>query len=77
MKRGLALLQSNDKSILENEDLAPLLPPLRRGSKTYEITLLDNRFVCTCPDFEYRKIDACKHIHAVSLWIAVRMQLQN
>jgi hypothetical protein len=25
--------------------------------------LLGDRFVCTCLDFEDRKIDACKHIH--------------
>lgn len=76
MKRGLALIESNGKSILENEDGA-LTVLSQTSDKTYEVTLLGDRFVCTCPDFEYRKIDACKHIHAVKLWIAVRTQLQN
>jgi hypothetical protein len=49
------------------------------SDKTYEVRLLgaDDRYVCTCPDFEYRQIDACKHIHAIKLWIAVRTQLRN
>lgn len=76
MTRGLALLQSNGKSILENAD-GSFAVPSKTSDKTYEVRLLGDRFVCTCPDFEYRQIDACKHIHAVKLWIAVRTQLQN
>jgi putative transposase len=30
---------------------------------------LENVWVCSCPDFEYRKIEYCKHIHAVKLFI--------
>jgi putative transposase len=51
--------------------------PSQTGNNAYEVRLLGERYVCTCPDFEYRQIDACKHIHAVKLWIAVRTQLQN
>jgi putative transposase len=77
MKRGLALLQNNGKCILENAD-GSFAVPSHTSDRTYEVRLLGgDRFVCTCPDFEYRKIDACKHIHAVKLWIAVRTQLQN
>lgn len=76
MKRGLALLESNGKSILEKADGSFGVPSQTRD-KTYEVRLLGDRFVCTCPDFEYREVDACKHIHAVKLWIAVRTQLQN
>ena len=76
MTRGLALLQNNGKSILENAD-GSFAVPSQTSDKTYEVTLLGDRYVCTCPDFEYRKIDACKHIHCVKLWIAVRTQLQN
>jgi transposase-like protein len=76
MKRGLALLESNGKSILENAD-GSFTVPSQTSDKTYEVRLLGDRFVCTCPDFEHREIDACKHIHAVKLWIAVRTQLQN
>ena len=35
------------------------------------------RFVCNCPDFRYRKIEACKHIHAVKLHIAANTYLKN
>jgi hypothetical protein len=76
MTRGLALLQNNGKSILENRDDSFAVSS-QTSDKTYEVRLLGDRFVCTCPDFEYRKIDACKHIHAVKLWIAVRTQLQD
>jgi transposase-like protein len=76
MTRGLALLQNNGKSILENAD-GSFAVPSQTSDKTYEVRILGDRFVCTCPDFEYRQIDACKHIHAVKLWIAVRTQLQN
>lgn len=76
MKRGLALLESNRKSIVGNAD-GSFAVPSQTSDRTYEVTLLGDRFVCTCPDYEYRKIDACKHIHAVKLWIAVRTQLQN
>ncbi|MDQ3947689.1 MAG: SWIM zinc finger family protein [Thermoproteota archaeon] len=76
MKRGLALLESNRKSIVENAD-GSFAVPSQTSDRTYEVTLLGDRFVCTCPDYEYQKIDACKHIHAVKLWIAVRTQLQN
>jgi putative transposase len=76
MKRGLALVESNGKSITENAD-GSFAVPSQTSDKTYEVRLLGDTFVCTCPDFEYRQIDACKHIHAVKLWIAVRTELQN
>ncbi|HEX6253060.1 MAG TPA: SWIM zinc finger family protein [Nitrososphaera sp.] len=76
MTRGLALLKNNGKSIIENADGSFAIPS-QTSDKTYEVRLLGDRYVCTCPDFEYRQIDACKHIHAVKLWIAVRTQLQN
>jgi transposase-like protein len=28
--------------------------------------------VCTCPDFEYRQVEACKHIHLVKFTLSVR-----
>jgi putative transposase len=78
MKRGLALLENNGNSIRENADGSFAIPS-QKSDKTYEVRLLGagDRYVCTCPDFEFRQIDACKHIHTVKLWIAVRTQLQN
>jgi putative transposase len=76
MTRGLALLESNGKSIKENVDGSFAIPS-QTSDKTYEVRILGDKFVCTCPDFEYRQIDACKHIDAVKLWIALKTQLQN
>lgn len=78
MKRGLALLESNGKSITENAD-GSFAVPSQTSDKTYEVRLLGagDRYVCTCPHFEFHQIDACKHIHTVKLWIAVRTQLWN
>jgi hypothetical protein len=52
MKRGLALLENNGKSILENAD-SSFAVPSQTSDRTYEVRLLgaDNRYVCTCPDF--------------------------
>jgi putative transposase len=38
-------------------------------AKQYAVELLENVWVCSCPDFEYRKIENCKHIYAVQLFI--------
>ncbi|MFL6309790.1 MAG: transposase, partial [Nitrososphaera sp.] len=58
MTRGLALLENNGKSIIENAD-GSFAVPSQTNDIIYEVTLLGDRFVCTCPDFEYGKIDAC------------------
>ncbi|MER5174611.1 MAG: SWIM zinc finger family protein [Candidatus Nitrosocosmicus sp.] len=39
------------------------------AGKQYAVELLENVWVCSCPDFEYRTIDYCKHIYAVQLFI--------
>ena len=64
-------------AIRENAD-GSFAAPSHTSNRTYEVRLLGDRFVYTCPDFGYRQIDACMHIHAVKLWIAARTpQLQN
>ena len=35
---------------------------------------MENVWVCSCPDFEYRKIESCKHIYAVNLFIEQQQQ---
>lgn len=76
MKRGLALLESNGKSIVENEDGSFSVPSQTHGN-SYEVRLISERWVCTCPDFEYRAVDACKHIFAVRMMIATKTYLRD
>lgn len=39
------------------------------ANKQYTVEYLESIWVCSCPDFEYRKIECCKHIYAVQLFI--------
>ena len=68
MKRGIELLQS--VVIQEQDDGSFSVPSQTHKSKIYEVRLLDKVWVCNCPDFEYREVEFCKHIHAVKTWIA-------
>lgn len=70
MMRGLDMLQ-NGTRITELGNGAFAVPS-QTGNKTYEVRLLGERFVCTCPDFEFRQIEACKHIHLVKFTLSVR-----
>lgn len=76
MERGLQILES--RSIHENAD-GSFTVPSQTSDRSYEVRLINNTitWVCTCPDFEYRQIDACKHIHAVKLYIAANTYLKN
>ena len=66
---GLLLLQqgnitaSGDNYIVKSQTLV---------GRQYTVELLENVWVCSCPDFEYRNIDYCKHIYAVQLCIDAR-----
>ena len=75
MKRGLAIFESG-KNIRENED-GSFDVPSQTSTKTYEVRLIGESWVCTCPDFEYRQIDACKHIFAVRMMIATKTYLKD
>ena len=73
------MLQSNGRSIIENTDDGSFAVPSQTSDRIYEVRLIQDTttWVCTCPDFEYRKIDACKHIHAVKLYISANTYLKN
>jgi putative transposase len=77
VKRGMEILQSNGKSITENEDGSFSVPSQTQTSIVYEVRLFDTIWVCTCHDFETREILACKHIHCVKFWIAANTYLQD
>lgn len=68
MTRGLQLLEQGIK-IVENENGSFSVPSLTRNI-VYEVTLLQERWVCNCPDFQFREVEFCKHIHATKTWIA-------
>jgi transposase-like protein len=70
MMRGMDMLQ-NGATITELESGAFAVPS-QTSSKKYEVRILGDRMVCTCPDFEYRQIEACKHIHLVKFALSVR-----
>jgi putative transposase len=76
MKKGLEILES--RSIHENTDDGSFTVPSQTSNRTYEVSLIHNTtWVCSCPDFEYSQIDACKHIHAVKLYISANTYLKN
>jgi putative transposase len=68
MTRGLQLLEQGIK-IVENENGSFCVPSLTRNI-IYEVTLLEQTWVCNCPDFQFREVEFCKHIHATKTWIA-------
>jgi transposase-like protein/predicted nucleic acid-binding Zn finger protein len=76
MKRGLELLESNGKQITENSD-GSFQVPSQTSSKLYEVRLIGQNYVCTCPDFEFRGVESCKHIFAVRMMIATKTYLKE
>lgn len=74
MTRGLEILES--KNIHENED-GSFAVPSQTGSNIYEVRLLGTTWACTCKDFEFRPIDACKHIFAVKMHVAASVYLKE
>lgn len=74
MTRGLQILEG--KQIVENED-GSFAVPSQTSKNIYEVRLLGQAWACTCPDFEFRHIDACKHIFAVKMFIAANVYLKE
>jgi hypothetical protein len=64
MKRGMAILESS-RMITEQDDGSFAVPSQTSGTLVYEVKLIESVWVCSCPDFEYREIEYCKHIFAV------------
>ncbi|MGI0013200.1 MAG: IS6 family transposase [Nitrososphaera sp.] len=61
----------NGATIKENGD-GSFSVPSQTSTKIYEVRVLGQRMVCTCPDFEYRQVEACKHIHLVKFTLSVK-----
>lgn len=67
MERGLLI--SEEGSIVKNSDENFIVHSQTFTDKQYEVQVLESIWVCSCPDFEYRKIECCKHIYGVKLWL--------
>lgn len=52
MMRGMNILQRN--SISRLQDGSFVVPSLTRKDTIYEVRLIGERFVCTCPDYKNR-----------------------
>ncbi len=77
MTRGLLLFRKKGKSITENPDGSWTVPSQFNIEITYEVRLLGEKYVCTCPDFENREIEFCKHVHAVKFLIASQVYFEE
>ncbi|HVB95107.1 MAG TPA: DDE-type integrase/transposase/recombinase [Nitrososphaerales archaeon] len=77
MTKALVICEQN--RISENQDGSFSVPSQSKEGLTYEVRLLGQSWVCSCPDFETRadQIEACKHGLAVSLWIAARVEIKQ
>lgn len=77
MTRGLEIAKS--KVISENADGSFSVPSQSVDEVVYLVRLIDNEFVCNCPDFKQRheEVGLCKHIHATKLWVAARVELEQ
>jgi transposase-like protein len=74
MTRGLQILEG--KQIVENED-GSFAVSSQTSKASYEVRLLGQTWACTCPDFQYRQVEACKHIFAVRLQIAAKTYIHD
>lgn len=75
MTRAIAILET--KRIVRNSDGSFVVPSQTSQNVTYEVQDLGTIWVCSCPDFETREIQACKHIFAAKFWVAATAQLRQ
>ena len=72
MKRGQEILQKG-ATITKIDDKSYIINSLTSNS-IYEINNLENRFVCSCPDFQYREVELCKHIACLRIWLTTKIE---
>lgn len=77
MARGQEIARSS--IISESADGSFSVPSQSQADVVYQVKVLGQMWVCSCPDFENRAdaIEACKHVFAVKFWIASRVELQE
>jgi len=74
MKRGFEIIQKGTK-ILEVADNVFSVPSQSKN-ENYLVVKNEEKWICTCPDHKYREV-ACKHIHAVRFWLALKGELED
>lgn len=75
MMRGMAITETS--SIKENEDGSFVVPSQTGKNIVYTVRIIENKFICNCPDFTHRKPETCKHGYACKFWIATNTFLNN
>lgn len=75
MMRGMAITEAS--KIAEKEDGSFAVPSQTGKNIVYTVKIIENKFVCNCPDFTYNKVQTCKHGYAVKFWIATNTYLDN
>jgi transposase-like protein len=72
--RGYAILAKGEepKPLAENT----FLVHSQSGNGNYNVTLIEDEWHCECPDYQFRNV-ACKHIHAVRFWLALRKKIEK
>ncbi len=76
--RGMDIAEK--KVISENADGTFSVPSQTVEEIAYLVRLIEGKYLCNCLDFKYRevrKIEACKHIHAVKFWIASQVEIKQ
>lgn len=74
MMRGMAITETS--TIRENED-GSFAVPSQTGNNVYTVRIIENKFVCDCPDYTYRHVETCKHGYACKFWIATNTFLKE
>lgn len=74
MTRGMEIVDAG--KISENADGTFSVPSQTGNGSQYRVEVVHGHWVCSCPDFEYRHIEACKHIYSVQFNIAMKQYIQ-
>ncbi|MBI2184126.1 MAG: DDE-type integrase/transposase/recombinase [Thaumarchaeota archaeon] len=73
MTRAISILENN--SITESKDGSFTVPSQSNSELSYRVELLRDKWVCSCPDFQFRGV-ICKHCYAVQFQIALKQFVQ-
>jgi transposase-like protein/predicted nucleic acid-binding Zn finger protein len=76
-ERGLDIAKHS--VITENADGSFSVPSQSVAEIVYSVRIVESGYRCNCPDYLQRhaEVGNCKHIIAVKLWIAARVELQE
>ena len=72
--RGYAIIAKGDRITEVGDNIFSV--PSQSGNGNYLVSLVEEKWSCTCPDHQTREIE-CKHIHAIKFWLSVKGKIQN